>query len=269
MKSEITSFLQSRINMQLAKWEFKTGVTVVKSLPYTFTVETTTFCNLQCVMCHHGNGAMPTRDHLDTAVIAPLSNFLAHAKWIELYGVGEPLLSPSFWKSLEILPLGQGIHTTINSNGTLLTEEQIDRLLNSPLAQISISLDAASAETYRKIRGADFHLVIGNIRELVRRRNLGASRRLTILLNMTLMRENIEELPAFVDLAADLGVDGIVFWQMRAFDQANGWRTTRQEWKFVYEAQLLKHCPELVNRMIQAAVLRANEKNMPVQYDSI
>ena len=269
MKSEITSFLQSKSNMQLAKLEFKTGAKVVKSVPYTFTLETTTFCNLQCVMCHHGNGAMPTRDHLDTAVIAKLSNFLSHAKWIELYGVGEPLLSPSFWKTLELLPPGQGIHTTINSNGTLLTTDRIDRLLNSPLAQISISLDAASAETYWKIRGTDFHLVTGNIRELVRRRNLGASRRLTILLNMTLMRENIEELPAFVDLAADLGVDGIVFWQMRAYEQTNGWRTTRQAWKFVYEAQLLKHCPQLANRMIQVALRRAREKNMAVQYDSI
>jgi MoaA/NifB/PqqE/SkfB family radical SAM enzyme len=220
-------------------------------------------------MCHHGNGAMPTRAHLDTAVIAKLSNFVAHAKWIELYGVGEPLLSPSFWKTLELLPPGHGIHTTINSNGTLLTEEGIDRLLNSPLAQISISIDAASADTYQKIRGADFHLVTRNIRELVRRRNLGISRRLTILLNMTLMRENIEELPAFVDLAADLGVDGIVFWQMRAFDQANGWQTTRQGWRFVYEAQLLQHYPELANRMIQTALRRAHEKNVPVQYDSI
>jgi hypothetical protein len=86
---------------------------------------------------------------------------------------------------------------------------------------------------------------------------------------MTLMRENIEELPAFVDLAVDLGVDGIVFWQLRGFDQAHGWRTTRQGWQFVYEAQLLTHCPELAHRMIQAAVQRANEKNMPVQYDSI
>jgi hypothetical protein len=86
MKSEMTSFLQSQAKRRLAKLEFKTGATVVKSVPYTFTIETTTFCNLQCVMCHHGNGAMPTRAHLDTAVIAKLSNFLSHAQWIELYG---------------------------------------------------------------------------------------------------------------------------------------------------------------------------------------
>jgi MoaA/NifB/PqqE/SkfB family radical SAM enzyme len=269
MKSKITAFLQSHTNRQLAKWEFKTGVQVVTSVPYTFTLETTTFCNLQCVMCHHGNGAMPTRDHLDTAVIAKLSNFLSHAKWIQVYGVGEPLLSPSFWKTLELLPAGQGIHIMINSNGTLLTEERMDRLLNSPLSLISFSLDAARAETYRKIRGADFHRVIGNIRELVRRRNLGASRRLTITVNMTLMRENIEELPAFVDLAADLGVDGIVFWQLRDFDYADGWRTTKQAWTFVYEAQLLQHCPEIAKRMIEAALRRANEKNMPAHYASI
>jgi MoaA/NifB/PqqE/SkfB family radical SAM enzyme len=269
MKSAITSFLQSHTNKRLAKWEFKTGAKVVTSTPYTFTLETTTFCNLWCVICHHGNGAMPTRDYLDTAVIAKLSNFLSHAKRIQLHGIGEPLLSPSFWKILELLPRGQGIHITINSNGTVLTEERIDRLLNSPLTQISISLDAARAETYGKIRGTDFHRVIGNIRELVRRRNLGSSRRLTITINMTLMRENIQELPAFVDLAADLGVDGIAFWQMHDVDYANGWRTTKQEWKFTYEAQLLKHCPELANRMIQAALRRAHEKNVPAHYASI
>jgi MoaA/NifB/PqqE/SkfB family radical SAM enzyme len=269
MKSEITAFLQSYTNRRLAKWEFKTGAKVVTSAPYILSLETTTFCNLQCVICHHGNGAMPTRNHLDTTVIAKLSNFLAQAKWIELQGVGEPLLSPSFWKTLDLLPHGQGIYMKIHSNGTLLTEERIDRLLNSPLTLISISLDAASAETYRKIRGADFHRVISNIRELVRRRNLGASRRLTITINMTLMRENIEELPAFVDLAADLGVDGIAFWPLHDIDYMNEWRTTKQAWTFVYEAQLLQHCPELAKRMIAAAVRRAHEKNVPAQYAPI
>jgi MoaA/NifB/PqqE/SkfB family radical SAM enzyme len=269
MKSEIAAFLNSQINSQLARLEFETGATVVKSVPHIITLQTTTFCNLQCVMCHHGNGAMPMKAHLDSAIVANLSKFLIHARWIELYGVGEPLLSYAFWETLASLPPGQGIHTTINSNGTLLTAERIDRLLNSPLAQISISLDAASAETYQKIRGSDFHMVIRNIRELVRRRNLNPSGRLTILLNMTLMRENIEELPAFVDLAADLGVDGVVFWQMRAFEQMNEWRTTRQAWPFVYEAQLLKHCPDLANRMIQEALRRAREKNLPAQYDSV
>jgi MoaA/NifB/PqqE/SkfB family radical SAM enzyme len=265
MKSEITAFLQSQTNRQLAKVEFKTGAQVVNSVPSNFTLETTTFCNLQCVMCPHGNGAMPTRAHLDTAVIAKLSSFLSHAKWIQVYGVGEPLLSPSFWRTLELLPAVPGIRTAINSNGTLLTEERMDRLLDSRLNLINFSLDAASPETYRRIRGADFDQVIGNIRELVCRRNLRASRRLTISLNMTLMRENIEELPAFVDLAADLGVDGIAFWPMREFEYADGWRTTKQAWEFVYEAQLLKHCPELANRMIEAALQRAGEKNLPAE----
>jgi MoaA/NifB/PqqE/SkfB family radical SAM enzyme len=266
MKSEITAFLQTYANRRLAKWERKAGAKVVQSVPHAYTLETTTFCNLQCVICPHGNGAMPAREHLNATFLSKLSNFLSHAKWVELYGVGEPLLSPSFWKALDLLPPGQGIHLRINSNGTLLTEERIDRLLNSPLTQISISLDAACAETYRKMRGADFHRVTSNIRELIRRRNLGSSRRLTVTINMTLVRDNIEELPAFVDLAADLGVDAVLFWPLRDFDYVGGWRTTKEDWTFDYEAQLLEHSSELASRMIAAAFERARERNMPAEY---
>ena len=56
------------------------------------------------------------------------------------------------------------IDIMINTNATLLTEERARSILDCGLTRLRFSLDAASPETYRKIRGRDYYSqVIKNI----------------------------------------------------------------------------------------------------------
>lgn len=71
-------------------------------------------------------------------------------------------------------------------------------------------MDAATRETYRTVRGVDqFDRVVANLGRLVALQRERGSRAPRVSLWFTAMRVNLEELPAFVDLAARLGVPAV------------------------------------------------------------
>jgi len=244
------------------------GLTWVSARPQWFMIETTSHCNLKCVMCPHGHDAMPSKSHLDTSTFSKSFEFLAAADRMQLFGTGEPLLSEAFWDIVESIDPGSETEVSINSNGTLLTRERIDRLLRSPLSWISISLDAARPETYRRIRGADFDLVISRVKDLIRERNARQSARpLRVFINMTLMRANIGEFPAFVDLAADIGADGVQVNQLLWHKEHCVWEIQKGDWTFVYRDELLRNAVETANDCIQKALERGIARHVPVFFD--
>jgi molybdenum cofactor biosynthesis enzyme MoaA len=244
------------------------GVTLLEARPQWFMIETTSHCNLKCVICPHGHDAMPNKSELDTSHVSSNLEFLSLADRMQLFGTGEPLMSAAFWEILASIDPESQTEISINSNGTLLTAERIERLLRSPLSSISISLDAARADTYRRVRGGDFDLVISRVGDLIRERNARPRRnRLAVFINLTLMRENLEEFPEFVDLAADLGADGVQVCQLLWHDQHRTWEIQKGNWRFVYRDQLLRNLPERANDFIHWALERGAARHMPIVFD--
>lgn len=236
--------------------EWKRGVVVVSAAPRMLTIETTSRCNLRCVMCHHGlRPADPAYEHFPEALTDRLRGVIRLASYVQLHGLGEPLLNSAFWNMLELTHENQ--YVQINSNGLLLDGSTADRLLATGLDEVSFSLDAATPETYRKIRGADFTRTIANIRGLLARRDNLGRRDPRVSLNMTLMRENIAETVRFVELARELGVDQVQLGHMNRLDDGSSWRVDRDGWVFDYREQMLANHPALSNRMINAARERA------------
>ncbi len=76
--------------------------------------------------------------------------------------------------------------------------------------QINVSIDAATKQTYERIRvGSKFERVIDNIRAVNRAKEELRSDTPRVCFNVTLMRSNIEELPDIIRLAHELGVEGV------------------------------------------------------------
>jgi MoaA/NifB/PqqE/SkfB family radical SAM enzyme len=216
---------------------------VLACSPWKLGFESTSVCNLQCVMCGHVFMLPRQGRHFDMAQLAKFEDYIAAAGEFQLMGCGEPLISPAFWKIMEYI---KQAHKTppriaISSNAAALTSRFAEKLLDSPLEEISFSLDAACPETYRKIRNADFNRTVGNIRHLLRRRRERGQKHPLVLLNMTLMRENIDELVPFVSLANDLGADAVTFWPLHDYDPAktDNWTAERNGWIFSYREQML------------------------------
>ena len=223
--------------------------------PQALTLESSSVCNLRCVMCPQGRGAVNRPRHFPKELVEKLSGFLPGVEFVQLHGIGEPLHSPAFWRFLDALSTPEGAHIEVNSNMTVLTDDQIGRLLGSRLSLINVSLDAATPETYARIRGYDLSKVINNLKRFLARRNAEGHAKPKVFLNMTLMRENIEELERFVELGHSLGVDGLQFWHLNAGDD---YRLTKKDgWTFDYKQQRLENYPQLSNQKIRAAMVMA------------
>lgn len=259
--------IDAQTNEALAMAEFRAGVLQVNSTPPLMTLETTSRCNLRCVMCPHAIGAVDRPKHLEEDLVHQLGRFISQVKTIQLHGIGEPTLSPAFWRSLASLPAEA--ESSINTNFTQLGGERLRQLVGSSLRIVNVSLDAATASTYRRIRGADFDTVLDNVRRFVAlRRELGKSGPL-LYLNMTMMRSNVEEVPAFVDLAADLGADLVFLWHLNRMPDAEmaRYRVNRDDWLFDYAAEGLWNHTALSNRMVLAAQARAAERGITLYLD--
>jgi MoaA/NifB/PqqE/SkfB family radical SAM enzyme len=249
-------------NRGLAEQERKRGITVVRSRPTWITLETSAICNFRCVQCPRENpGRTFHENQMDYSIFSKIDRYLPYLSTLQLHGLGEPLFTGVFWQIIAE-PLTRDINLSVNSNGTLLTERNVNRLLSSELNLINISLDAATGPTYRKIRGGNFDKVITGIKRLIARRKELDATRLQVWVNMTLMLENIRELPLFIDLACDLEVDGADAWHLHARSDGSldDWRLTRGKWTFVYNEQSLHNAPALSNEMVRQAQAIAEER---------
>lgn len=176
-------------------------------LPSFLQIEPVGRCNLACRMC-----AVPQRPEEQQQATISVAQFDAlldawpQLQELHLQGLGEPMLHPQFFTLVEHA-VARGVRVSANTNATLITPARARACVKSGLSSLSISVDGARAATYEAIRlQASFAKVVRNIERVVRaRRELGAANP-SLRLVMVLMRHNLEELPALVELAASLDV---------------------------------------------------------------
>jgi MoaA/NifB/PqqE/SkfB family radical SAM enzyme len=169
-------------------------------------IEITNRCNLACTACVRTHRSLePTRDMTLDEFVALVAQ-LAGLERALLHGIGEPLLHPRLPEMVRFLK-DQGVTVLFNSNGTLLTPLLQEALVCSGLDEFRLSLDAAEPELYERMHGRPFFdRVVENVQSLVAtKRRLGkATPRISIW--CTAMRENLQQLPGLVRLAAEMGV---------------------------------------------------------------
>ncbi len=234
--------------------------------PKSLNIETTSICNLKCVMCtQSAEDFGRAKVHLSENTLEQLKPYILNAEFIQLHGIGEPTLSPSFWKCLEVL--NNNSWSSTNTNLVSLSEEKMIKLVNSSLKHLSVSIDSPNVETYSKIRGANLNNVIENIKKLMSYKEQYKSN-LTITLNMTLMRENILELKDAIDLCVDLNINILDTWPLNNWEGEQFNRQIRN-WTFNYEDQLPWKFQELYNDEIDKISIYANEKNIKFTYHKI
>ena len=123
-----------------------------------------------------------------------------------LHGIGEPLLNAALPEMIRYLK-GRQVAVLFNSNGTLLDPAWQEALALSGLDEYRLSLDAAHPAMYARIRGRPYYeRVVTNIRQFVSTMARLGVETPRISLWCMAMKENIDELPDLMRLAADLGI---------------------------------------------------------------
>jgi MoaA/NifB/PqqE/SkfB family radical SAM enzyme len=171
--------------------------------PELLSIFLTTHCNLRCFICRREEHRPA---HLNFDNLTKLKQAIRHASVIDLTGWGECFLYPRFDDVISyIFSLNRNKELIrIVSNGTMLSKEKAV-LLGERIDLFTISLNAASAETYnRDMKGGSFCDTLDNIREFMTW--LPARVHSHVILHFVAHAGNYHEIADFVRLAADLGV---------------------------------------------------------------
>jgi MoaA/NifB/PqqE/SkfB family radical SAM enzyme len=179
---------------------------VVASLPRSLYLETTNRCDSKCQTCIRTFRSLEPPADLSLAQVKSIAEQFPVLERVVLHGIGEPLLNREIFEIVAYLK-SRAATVLSNSDAISLTLPRALKLIDSGLDEYRVSMDAATPETYRRVRGVDqFDRVVANVRRLVeleQERSRSAPR---VSLWFTAARINLPELPAFVRLAASLGV---------------------------------------------------------------
>ena len=185
----------------------------LKSYPRFIDLALTDNCNLKCIMCVRTTDKTIELNELNFEQVKNIIDKVSeYATTIQLAGgLGEPLLYRHIFDAIEYSK-EKGLEVLLTSNGTLLNTKNIDRLINSGLDYLSLSIDGATKETFETIRaGANFDRTITGIRNLCRIRDKKKANLKIEFVPVIMIGKNLHEVSALVRLAKEVGVDGIAF----------------------------------------------------------
>jgi len=140
---------------------------IVRSKPLHLALCPSTYCNYDCIMCDLGR--TPRRE-LPEAVWEQLVELLPSLQTITMLG-GEPLANPSTMRFLREFDVAKYPDCAIDfvTNGSLLTESVLSRMQRCTLGDVTVSLNAGTADVYERVqRGIAFETVLANLDALIR-----------------------------------------------------------------------------------------------------
>jgi len=166
--------------------------------------ELTKGCNLRCIHCRASATELSSPSDLSTQVARDIIDQIATVSSpILVLSGGEPLFRSDIFE-LARYGTDQGLRVALATNGTLVTKQIAQNIVDSGVKRVAISLDGSDAlthDTFRGIPGA-FDAAITGFRNL---KDLGMS----VQINTTIARHNAHQLPQVLALAKSLGADAL------------------------------------------------------------
>ena len=175
-------------------------------------------CNLKCPSCRD---KFLEISEVEKKLIELHLFRLQESAWLDvanigLTGYGETFFNPTC-KKLMFETDKRRSAISIISNGILFDEKNLEKLLEIyDKINVSISVDAATEEVYKEIRGGNFSLLLSNLKNLAAHRKNNEINDLT--LNFVAQKKNLHQIPKFIELAHELGVDRVRFQKFHAVD---------------------------------------------------
>ncbi len=217
--------------------------------PVCLYLEVTNRCNLLCTTCPRTYAELEPPADMAWDLFVKIVDQLPGLARAVLHGVGEPMLVKNLPRMVRYLK-ERGTYVLFNTNGTVLNEKNGRALIAAGLDELRVSLDAANAESFLKVRGKNyFDRILKNVKAFRALQEREGHVKPAVSAWLTGLRETIEELPAFIRVAAETGVKEVhlqrlVFFDRDAIglarpDQALFDRMTRAEAACLEEAEAL------------------------------
>ncbi len=171
-----------------------------------FQIEIVRGCNASCIMCPARN--LNNVEKMSLSMFHEISKFFTNTKWIHLQGWGEPLLHENFFDMVDLSK--KYCNVSFTTNGILLNKDICEKIIDHDIDLVAISF--AGIELHNKLRlGTNLNKLLENARTLIMLKNKSGNDKPEIVATYMLTKENIEEVPKFVELIAKIGFDTVIF----------------------------------------------------------
>jgi MoaA/NifB/PqqE/SkfB family radical SAM enzyme len=238
-------------NKYKALWEFAHNVAEVDTIPASLQIARSNVCNFQCVYCiDHRVGNQIPRTRNEGHTWDKLLQLVPRAEELGFHGISEFFIDPDFFGIIERCA-AVGACLSLNTNASICTPKHLEALANYPgYFSISFSLDAATPETFLKIRGQDFWRIVGNIKTYIDR--FESRRAMTwICLSFVITRSSVKDMMPFLFLAKALKADSVKYYRLHQY-QGLDWKVeTKDGGVFDYRKEYVIHCGEEYNRELE------------------
>lgn len=200
------------------KENFDFGGRLTADFPSQIVVDATEVCNLACVHCPHPE--FKKSEHYSGAMLPlELNNKLidevrelgkGKTQYIRYTSNGEPLTHPKIYEMLDYAVKNSGTLVTLTTNGKIMNEDRIAKLLSAGLDMVDVSIDAFSESTYASIRvGGHLPTTNANVRKLIEmKRRLNAHTK--VIVSFIEQPNNKNEAEAFKNFWMEAGADHVV-----------------------------------------------------------
>ena len=178
-------------------------------------------CNLCCPSCRverivtKGERLAKAKEYQDFL----LEDFYPSLKALRVAGDGDSFASPVYWDLLKKLDKKRfpELRLTLNTNGLMFTPKTWAQIgMREDIEGVVVSVDAATAPTYKALRGGSWYKLDRNLRFMSLLKEHGFLK--SVILNFVVQKGNWREMKDFVDLGVRLGVTGLCFIGMRHWD---------------------------------------------------
>lgn len=198
-------FLYKNLNNSI-KVNLSSSLGLNLSKPLQISIQPTRRCNARCLMCtcwEEKNDYLNTNDLINT--LKELRNWLGSNFFVQISG-GEPLVFKGIYDIFSFCA-DNDIICKISTNGIALTEKTCDKIIQSQLRYLSVSLDSHLPEIHNKFRGVDktFEYALKGLDYLAKNGDL------TLGISSIIMRDNISTLCDSVDFFLKLPVHRLLF----------------------------------------------------------
>jgi len=197
-------------------------------------------CNLECVMCPYHSPKYraeqtsgyfdKTRQMSEEIFTKILQDAISLGSSLQFGQIEEALIHPM---AIEWMKRAKrsGIHVHLTTNGTLLSGKKLEDLANAEIDSLMFSLDAASPEVYRQIRGEDLSRIESNIKNFLAFVEKQQLKKPKIWVSFIMQDQSANERSTFLNKWEKLGADNITYYELSDIDPKTG-RVIRKEFTY-------------------------------------
>lgn len=249
-------FLLNNVRNSFYK-EISTRSDNLLSKPLHVSIQPNETCNAKCLMC---NCWLEKNDYLESEeiidVLAQLRKLNKGSFFVQIAG-GEPFLFKGIYDIFSYCAQND-IISKVSTNGISLTEKHCDRIIDSGLPFLSVSLDSHLPEIHDKFRGKEKTLekAVKGIRYLAENGHL------TLGVTSILMKDNLSTFQESVEYFLNLPIHRLLIQPIRVPDSSIGMKNWNQYEYWVNDLDRLK---KFIQYLLEKK--KANEKIINTEQD--